>query len=180
LGTSSVPKTAFFHLRNRFQAEGLPRNEIGRQYSFLCFSRFPFTLAPSYHAQARTIKVAPGEGEMELPPEEFGDVILPRWVEHADALHRVGFSLPGQSDPDRVTATLLVLLLFMAQGKTAGGIFNCYAFRLQAYLQGVDRLNLDPKRRHMLDQILERRKKGEITEGDWLKLAGMWSLLQNL
>ncbi len=54
--------------------------------------RFPFTLAPTYHPQARTIEVEPGVGEMELP-EEFGDVILPRWMEDASGLHRVGFAL---------------------------------------------------------------------------------------
>lgn len=54
--------------------------------------RFPFTLAPTYHAQARTIEAEPGMGEMELP-EEFGDVILPRWMQNATGLHRVGFDL---------------------------------------------------------------------------------------
>jgi len=54
--------------------------------------RFPFTLAPTYHAQARSIEVEPGTGEMELP-EEFGDVILPRWMKEASGLHRVGFEL---------------------------------------------------------------------------------------
>jgi len=54
--------------------------------------RFPFTLAPTYHAKARTIEAEPGVGEMELP-EDFGDVILPRWMENAAGLHRVGFEL---------------------------------------------------------------------------------------
>lgn len=54
--------------------------------------RFPFTLAPTYHAQARTIEAEPGVGEMELP-EDFGDVILPRWMKDATGLHRVGFEL---------------------------------------------------------------------------------------
>ena len=54
--------------------------------------RFPFTLAPTYHAQAKSIEVEPGMGEMELP-EEFGDVILPRWMQDATGLHRVGFEL---------------------------------------------------------------------------------------
>jgi Ca-activated chloride channel family protein len=51
--------------------------------------RFPFTLAPGYHARAR---VAAG-GEIELPEEEFGDLILPQWREDADGLHEVGFDL---------------------------------------------------------------------------------------
>ena len=55
--------------------------------------RFPFTLAPTYHAKARPVEVADGEGEMELPDDDFGDVILPRWIKDATSLHRVGFRL---------------------------------------------------------------------------------------
>jgi len=55
--------------------------------------RFPFTLAPAYHAQAKSAVTASGEGEMELPAGEFGDVILPRFCEDASALHQVGFEL---------------------------------------------------------------------------------------
>ena len=58
--------------------------------------RFPFTLAPAYHARARCAVVA-GEGEMELPADEFGDVILPRFREDASALHQVGFELTVES-----------------------------------------------------------------------------------
>ena len=55
--------------------------------------RFPFTLAPAYHARASAATAAAGEGEMELPPDEFGDLILPRFREDASALHQVGFEL---------------------------------------------------------------------------------------
>ena len=55
--------------------------------------RFPFTVAPVYHAEARAAQVAPGVGELELPAEEFGDVVMPRFVEDASALHEVGFDL---------------------------------------------------------------------------------------
>ena len=55
--------------------------------------RFPFTLAPSYHRQARGIEIAPGRFEMELPEEEFDDLILPQFVENATELHQVGFCL---------------------------------------------------------------------------------------
>ncbi|MFN8007763.1 MAG: VIT and VWA domain-containing protein [Terriglobia bacterium] len=55
--------------------------------------RFPFTLAPSYHAKAKTIAIEPGVGELELPEEEFGDLILPQFRTDASALHRVGFEL---------------------------------------------------------------------------------------
>ncbi|MDQ6698849.1 MAG: VIT and VWA domain-containing protein, partial [Acidobacteriota bacterium] len=55
--------------------------------------RFPFTLAPAYHARAKAIAAQPGEGEMELPADEFGDVILPRFRDDAAELHRIGFDL---------------------------------------------------------------------------------------
>jgi Ca-activated chloride channel family protein len=58
--------------------------------------RFPFTLAPSYHAQARSIEIAPGVVEMELPAEQFDDLILPQFVQHAEHLHQVGFCLDVQ------------------------------------------------------------------------------------
>ncbi len=32
-------------------------------------------------------------GELELPEDEFGDLLLPRYAEHATALHEVGFRL---------------------------------------------------------------------------------------
>jgi Ca-activated chloride channel homolog len=61
--------------------------------------RFPFTLAPAYHPRARAAVTVPGEGEMELPATEFGDVVLPAFREDASALHQVGFELAmaGQS-----------------------------------------------------------------------------------
>jgi Ca-activated chloride channel family protein len=55
--------------------------------------RFPFTLAPSYHRGARTVEFEPGVGEIELPEEEFDDLILPRYHQDATGLHEVGFSL---------------------------------------------------------------------------------------
>ncbi len=58
--------------------------------------RFPFTLAPGYHARARCA-VIDCEGEMELPADEFGDAILPRFREDASSLHQVGFDLSVES-----------------------------------------------------------------------------------
>ncbi|MEO7651854.1 MAG: VIT and VWA domain-containing protein, partial [Bryobacteraceae bacterium] len=55
--------------------------------------RFPFTLAPTYHARARAREVLPGVGEIELPADEFGDVILPPFHANARNLHQVGFDL---------------------------------------------------------------------------------------
>jgi len=55
--------------------------------------RYPFTLAPCYHSEAKIIEVERGTGEIELPEDKFGDLILPRFVADASALHRVGFEL---------------------------------------------------------------------------------------
>jgi Ca-activated chloride channel family protein len=54
--------------------------------------RFPFTLAPAYHSQMKAA-VVDGEGEIELPAAEFGDMILPRFREDASSLHEVGFDV---------------------------------------------------------------------------------------
>ena len=55
--------------------------------------RFPFALSPVYHSRARTIEAVPGQGEMELPEDEFGDVLLPTYMRDAAALHAIGFDL---------------------------------------------------------------------------------------
>ncbi len=59
--------------------------------------RFPFTLAPAYHAHAKSAATAAREGEIELPANEFGDLILPRFHEDASVLHQVGFALSVSS-----------------------------------------------------------------------------------
>lgn len=55
--------------------------------------RFPFTLAPTYHAQAKMILSGDGQGEIELPENDFGDVILPTFMKDSDNLHKIGFNL---------------------------------------------------------------------------------------
>ena len=55
--------------------------------------RFPFTLAPSYHAQAKMIECSEGQGEIELPEDKFGDVILPPFMKDSKNLHKIGFNL---------------------------------------------------------------------------------------
>ena len=55
--------------------------------------RFPFTLAPAYHAHMKAAQVSDTEGEMELPSNEFGDVLLPPFRKDARSLHQVGFDL---------------------------------------------------------------------------------------
>jgi Ca-activated chloride channel family protein len=55
--------------------------------------RFPFTLAPSYHSKARAAEVSCGAGEVELPADLFGDVILPGFQASAKDLHQVAFDL---------------------------------------------------------------------------------------
>jgi Ca-activated chloride channel family protein len=55
--------------------------------------RFPFTLAPTYHARAKAIAVDDDTGEIELPADIFGDLILPPFKRSASQLHAVGFDL---------------------------------------------------------------------------------------
>jgi Ca-activated chloride channel family protein len=55
--------------------------------------RFPFTLAPSYHASARAAEIEPGVGEIELPQDFFGDLILPRFQKSERNLHEVSFDI---------------------------------------------------------------------------------------
>src|SRR5919108_5564646 len=55
--------------------------------------RFPFTLAPCYQRNARLIEAEPGFGELELPEDEFGDLLLPPFAADASRLHEVGFDL---------------------------------------------------------------------------------------
>lgn len=62
--------------------------------------RFPFTLAPSYHAQAHALELEPGRGEMELPGDEFDDLILPNFVKDVGSLHSAGFSLEVRMGED--------------------------------------------------------------------------------
>ncbi|MEY3284085.1 MAG: hypothetical protein RIR86_2098 [Acidobacteriota bacterium] len=54
--------------------------------------RFPFTLAPTYHSQARSSEIRKGVGELELPAE-FDNLVLPNWMKDAQGLHRIGFDL---------------------------------------------------------------------------------------
>jgi Ca-activated chloride channel homolog len=68
--------------------------------------RFPFTLAPSYHARMRAARISPGVGELELPNDEFGDVLLPSYHQDASQLHEVGFALsaPGGRNLKRISS----------------------------------------------------------------------------
>ena len=54
--------------------------------------RFPFTLAPNYHAQAKATQTADGV-RTELPQDVFGDLILPEWKNDASGLHQISFRL---------------------------------------------------------------------------------------
>ena len=55
--------------------------------------RFPFTLAPAYHPDLKVALISEGEAEMELPPDQFGDMLLPPFRKDAAALHKVGFDI---------------------------------------------------------------------------------------
>ena len=79
--------------------------------------RFPFTLAPGYHARARAAEVAPGVGEIELPADEFGDLVLPQFVSDASSLHEVGFDLSvSMAHPIVETASPSHAVRAVAQG----------------------------------------------------------------
>lgn len=54
--------------------------------------RFPFTLAPNYHSQAKVSATA-GGGKIELPEDVFGDLTLPEWKNSSFGLHEVSFNL---------------------------------------------------------------------------------------
>ncbi len=62
--------------------------------------RFPFSLAPSYHRDARAAEAEPGTGEIELPEDRFGDLLLPRFRKNGEGLHQIGFDITlNQPDP---------------------------------------------------------------------------------
>ena len=62
--------------------------------------RFPFTMAPCYHREARAVQYGPREGELELPEAKFGDLILPTWTADEDSLHAIGFDLAVEKAQD--------------------------------------------------------------------------------
>ena len=66
--------------------------------------RFPFTLAPCYHRNARMTCIDDHTGEIELPEDEFGDLLLPPFKQDASSLHRVGFDL-SVTMPDAIAET---------------------------------------------------------------------------
>lgn len=55
--------------------------------------RFPFTLAPSYHARAAYMETSANCGEIVLPEDEFSDLLLPSYFKNAQSLHKIGFDL---------------------------------------------------------------------------------------
>ncbi|MFA6234617.1 MAG: VIT and VWA domain-containing protein, partial [Bacteroidota bacterium] len=54
--------------------------------------RFPFTLAPNYHAQAKMTETSTG-GKIEIPSSVFGDLVLPEWRSDSSGLHQVSFKI---------------------------------------------------------------------------------------
>ncbi len=55
--------------------------------------RFPFTLSPSYHRNARVSEIDAGAGEIELPEDQFGDVFLPIYRKDPPYLHSIAFNV---------------------------------------------------------------------------------------
>ncbi len=91
--------------------------------------RFPFTLAPNYHARMRAARIAPGVGELELPADAFGDVLLPAWHDDASGLHEVGFALTAP------------------EGRNLGSIASpSHAIRVQLAGSGPAQISLAPER----------------------------------
>ena len=111
--------------------------------------RFPFTLAPAYHARARTA-VVDGEGEMELPADQFGDLILPRFREDADALHQVGFELSVESalEIDQMGSPSHSVMV-----KRQEGARNCVTLAAEKDIPNRD-LVLDAHYRQIAPQVL--------------------------
>jgi Ca-activated chloride channel family protein len=60
--------------------------------------RFPFTLSPTYHPRMKAARVSENDAEMELPADEFGDMLLPPFRKDAGSLHEVGFDLSVSRD----------------------------------------------------------------------------------
>jgi Ca-activated chloride channel family protein len=66
--------------------------------------RYPFTLAPNYHPQAKATATEAG-GTIELPSDVFGDLVLPEWKASGFGLHEVTFNLLVFGGGDLVTCS---------------------------------------------------------------------------
>ncbi len=66
--------------------------------------RFPFTIAPSYHREARATAISSG-GVLELPEARFGDVLLPPFRVDARELHEIACFLDIAAPLEGLTAT---------------------------------------------------------------------------
>src|SRR5579871_334108 len=64
--------------------------------------RFPFTLAPIYHPRMQAARVSGNQVELELPADEFGDMLLPPLRKNAESLHEVGFDLAVSGDVEEM------------------------------------------------------------------------------
>jgi Ca-activated chloride channel family protein len=71
---------------------GVELSDVGFRF------RFPFTLAPAYHPRLKVARGSDNEAEMELPADEFGDMLLPPFRNDPEALHEVGFDLSVSRD----------------------------------------------------------------------------------
>lgn len=87
-----------------------------RKYRF----RFPFTLAPNYHAKA-VATATPDGGKIELPSDVFGDLILPEWKTDAKGLHKVTFRMGIEAAGilDSVASPSHRVLVRLMDGNTA-------------------------------------------------------------
>ena len=102
---------------------------------------------------------------------EVEDPIPQILVELAGGLAPDG-GLPGQDDEERIAASLLLLLLYVAEGHSPGrGAFSQHVERLLSFLKDSDMSRLDERRRGMTSHALTLLDGGRSLDGEWLVLA---------
>jgi hypothetical protein len=70
--------------------------------------------------------------------------------------------MPGRDEEERVQATILALLAFLAEGHTErSGIFRSHVRRLVAFLEGA--VHVHP----MVGRVVVLARQGRSLEGDW-------------
>ncbi len=60
--------------------------------------KFPFTLSPLYHPEAKALRIDSETLDYQLPDDIFGDLILPTFKSDPSSLHNIGFKLMVDAD----------------------------------------------------------------------------------
>lgn len=82
-------------------------------------------------------------------------------------------SMPGKTGKDRILATLLSLLAFLAEGHTAhSGPFRIHVGRMLDYLDKVLPESLSPEEVTAARLVIRAVRTEKIVHGDWLALSG--------